>query len=241
MSGLTLGQLRELAKKHGKEYGREFLIWALENGIFKQSSEIEKNKNKGLYDKAGCKNSKEYQDKNAQKLGYKNHAECVRIMRWNRGEYSPMSENDECSSYFGVYIAENYISKLFEDAVVTPYGTIGYDWICKKGKKIELKSRCLQQQGKRIGWNFTGIDYNDIADYFILSGWDNRESLQPLYVWMFHSKDIIRGKEFWNRESFYITARPQYIAEFKRYELKDKLGQLKELCNRENDNINDEQ
>jgi hypothetical protein len=232
MSELTLGQLRELAKKHGKEYGREFVIWALENGIFKQPSEVEEIKNKDLYSKAGCKNSKEYQDKNAQKLGYESNSERVRMGRWNKGLHSPMSENDECSSYFGVYIAENYISKLFEDPIVAPYGTQGYDWICRKGKKIELKSRCLQQQGKRIGWNFTGIDYNNIADYFILSGWKDRESLLPLFAWMFHRKDIIRGREFWDRESFYITNRPEYLREFKRYELKDKLYKLKELCDK---------
>jgi hypothetical protein len=38
MTGLTLGQLREIAKKHGKEYGRDFIIWAQKNGILKDPS-----------------------------------------------------------------------------------------------------------------------------------------------------------------------------------------------------------
>ncbi len=214
-----------------EKYGKEFAEWAKQN--------------RGkIFDKyliAGCKNAREYYDKLAQKLGCRNNSERVKIRRWNNGECSPMSENYECASYFGVHIAENYISKLFEDPVVAPYGTRGYDWICKKGKKIELKSRCLQRQGKRIGWNFTGIDYNTTADYFMLSGWKDRESLLHLYVLMFHRKDMIRGREFWDRESFYITNRPKYLIEFRKYELKDKLDKLKELCNRKNDDINEYQ
>lgn len=245
----TLGWLRELAKKYGKEYGREFILWALENGIFKRPSEVDKDKNKGLYGKAGCKNSKEYQDKNAQKLGYDSNAERVRERRWNKGTYSPMSENGNCSSYFSDIterIFNEFLLTIFEYVEHMNYGNIGFDFICKnpiqefidkypqlklgidKEYKIQLKSRCLQYVGKRIGMNFTGIDYNNIADYFILSGWNNRESLVPLHVLMFHRDNIIRGEKFWNRECFYITNNPYYLGQFRKYEL--DLDGLKKLC-----------
>ena len=38
-----------------------------------------------------------------------------------------MSENEECSSYFGVYIGENYVSKTFEDPIMMPYGNKGFE------------------------------------------------------------------------------------------------------------------
>ncbi len=135
----TSGELRKLAKKYGKEYGREFIIWAKENGILKKDIEIYQKDLKIKLDNAGCKTEKEYDDKCSQKLGYKNYAKRVRERRWNKGITSPMSENDECSSYFSIYIAENYVMKTFEDPVKMPRNNPGFDWICKNGKKIEHK------------------------------------------------------------------------------------------------------
>ena len=33
--------------------------------------------------------------------------------------------------------------------------------------------------------------YLHLADWFILSAWDNRDSLTPLHVWAFHKDDIV--------------------------------------------------
>ena len=140
-----------------------------------------------------------------------------------------MEFNEDCSSYFGIYIAENYIMKTFEDPIKMPYGNPKYDWLCKAGKKIECKSRCLSNHSECIGYGFD-IDFNNVADYFLLSAWDNRDSLEPLYIWIFRRNDIVRGTPFWNRETFWITNKPEYLTLFSIYEVKDRLEKLKELC-----------
>lgn len=53
-----------------------------------------------------------------------------------------MSENEECSSYFGVYIGENYVSKTFEDPIMMPYGNKGFE---------ERRYNIKQDVGEMIG------------------------------------------------------------------------------------------
>lgn len=210
----TLGWLREQqnikAKKDGFDDIEEWKKWKA-------------NKIKNLTE------DPDYRNKLAQKLGYKDHAERCKEKNWDKGKYSPMSEREDCPQYFGIYIGENYVSKLFEDIKKMPYGNPGYDWICKKGYKIDHKSRCIYYSNGSPQWVYF-IDYNNIADYFILSAWDNRDSLNPLHVWMFHKDDIIRGRKFWKRITLAISNKPKYILEFKKYEIADKLEKLKLLC-----------
>jgi len=241
MSELTLGQLRELAKKHGKEYGREFILWAKENGILKKDIEIYHKDLKIKLNNAGCNTEKEYDNKCAQKLGYKNYAERIKESRWNKGISSPASENEDCNTYFGIYIAENYVMKTFEDPIKAPPNNPGFDWLCKNGKKIEHKAACLIFDKYGNSKFHFPIEYNNIADYFILSGWNNREDLEPMYIWMYYKDDIVRGRKFWRRDSFPITNKPKYLEKLKEYEIKDKLDKLKELCNRKNDEIGENQ
>ncbi len=232
MTGITIGQLRELAKKYGKEYGREFILWAKENGILKKDIEIYRKDLKIKLDNAGCKTEKEYDDKCAQKLGYKNYAERIKDRRWNKGIRSPASENEDCNTYFGIYITENYVIKTFEDPIKAPPNNPGFVWFCKNGKKIEHKAACLTfDKYGNSKWHFP-IEYNNIADYFILSGWNNREDLEPMYIWIYYKDDIVRGRKFWRRDSFPIANKPKYLEKLKEYEIKDKLDKLKELCNR---------
>ncbi len=207
-----------------------FIKWARENDILVNSADIDRKlyRNPSI-EKLGCQNNKEYQDKLAQMAGFKDHSERSKILGWEKGKNIPMSENKECSSYFGVYIGENYVSKLFHDILKMPYGNPGFDWVCNKEKRIDHKASCLLHRDNRHYFEFT-IRYNNIADYFILSAWDDRDSLNPLYVWIFHKNDIIREKKFWQRETLIITNRPEYIAKFEKYEITDKLEKLKELC-----------
>ncbi len=209
--------------------GNEFTQWMQQNGIMKNPTDIEREQHKRTLDNSGCKTIKEYNDKRAQKLGYKDRAEYIREWQWNTGICGPMSENEDCESYFGVYIGENYISKLFENPIRMPPNNPGFDWICKNGKKIQCEARCLHYIDGVFGWSFT-IDYNNMADYFILSGWNNRESLEPIHIWMIHKNDEIRGDIFWRRGGFWITNTSKKLKEFEKYELSDKLDKLKEYC-----------
>lgn len=182
----------------------------------------------------GCKTYKEYKDKCAQKLGYENNSERLKIKRWEQGIQEPMEFNTDCSSYFGIYIAENYIIRTFEDAINMPPNNPGFDLLCKNGLKIQTKARCIGYHNCCDSPNFEFlIKCNNIVDWFILSAWDSRDSLVPLHVWAFHKNDIVRRRRFCEFVSFTITNRPEYLKELEKYEITDKLDKLKEICNRD--------
>lgn len=234
----------ELAQDKGFKNRKEYLDRLAQERGFKDHEDYQKsyrfenydklshhwsaeNKNK-LAKQKGYKNYSEYLDELAARKGYDNYNEYCRITSWNKNS-TPMSENEDCSDYFGIHIAERYISSLFEDPIRMPLKNPGFDWICKNGKKIQNKARCLifDIRNNSVGWSFK-IDCNDNTDYFILSGWNNRDDLEPMYIWLIHKYDIVRGKEFWNRASFWITNRPEYLLELKKYELTEKLEKLRE-------------
>ena len=230
-------EFQEDIKRHKFENGNKFINWMQQNNILKNSIRNEIEYRNNLAKKNGFNDRMEHRDYLARKKGYDDRKEYdrERINRknWNTGVHIPMSENEECSSYFGVYIGENYVSKTFEDPIMMQYGNKGFDWICKNGKKIQHQARCLRYD--RNQWTYN-IFYNNIADYFILSAWDNREDLEPLYVWIYHKDDMIRighgtkKDKFWKRDTFTITNEYKYLSEFEEYEVKDRLEKLKDLC-----------
>lgn len=177
---------------------------------------------------AGCKTFKEYRDKCAQNIGYKDFNEWQREWRYKTGRQTPAEDSPECSLYFGIYIAENYIIRTFDNPIKMPPGNPGFDWICNKGLKIESKARCLRLD--RNQFTFT-IDWNNIADWFIFSGWNNRESLKPLFILAFHKNDIVRGKQFWKRDSLTITNTSVGLSQFVNFMAMDRLEKLTDICN----------
>jgi hypothetical protein len=92
----------------------------------------------------------------------------------------PFNENKECSSYLGIHVAERVLSHVFKDVKRMPLNNRGFDFICSKGKKVDVKSACLQKNG---AWKFN-INHNIIADYFLCLAFDNREDLNPLHAWL---------------------------------------------------------
>lgn len=104
----------------------------------------------------------------------------IRRKSYYRHGAKPMSENKDCSAYLGCHIAERVLSKVFKDVEVMPRNNPGYDFICNKGKKIDVKSACVSKYGK---WVFH-IRHNIIADYFLCLAFDNRDNLTPLHMWL---------------------------------------------------------
>jgi len=217
-----------------KKYGNEFADWARKN----------KGKVPNKWLNAGCKTEAEYQNKCAQKRGFKDHAESAKEWAHETGRNLPKEFNENCSVYFGEF-TESLMVQTFEGAAKMPPNNPGFDWTCKRGDKIDNKGSCLVYLADRWAgrWEFY-IDYNNIADWFILSAWDNRDSLNPLHVWIFHKNDIIRGKIFWRRSALAINNTTKGLREFKKWEVTDRLDKLKELCNRirqeRKDDMNDD-
>lgn len=198
----------------------------------------------------------------AQDAGYENDAERQRERDWNNGKSSPKTANVKCSSWLGKWIGEELLFKrflrenVFEDVEwMKGERDKGIDFICKnpmlefiekhsnfkleidKKYNIQLRLGCLIYTRKNPFWYFPvnrGTSDN-IIDYYMLCGLDNRDDFNILILLMIHRDEIIRkGKRickevFWKRQSFTITNDPYYIAksELNKFLLKDELVKLK--------------
>ena len=90
----------------------------------------------------------------------------------------PMGKNRDCSKFLGIHVAEQVLTKVFDNVEVMPHNNIGFDIICNRRKKIDVKSSCMHKNGR---WMFN-IKHNMIADYFLFLAFDNRKYLNPLYI-----------------------------------------------------------
>ncbi len=184
-------------------------------------------------------------DNKANIIGFEDRNDLRRYIKHVNGEQMAMNENIECSSYLGVYVTENILSKVFEDVIRMPYGNPGYDFICKNGYKIDVKSTCLRKNDNCSTYHSSFIiKKNKIADYFLCITYDNRNDLNPLYIWLIKSDEIIIGNDMIKRKindlvHLNISNSIEGLEKFKKYELTDKLEKVKEICNNyKNDNIN---
>jgi hypothetical protein len=90
------------------------------------------------------------------------------------------NKNKYCPDYLGCCVAETLLSNVFSTVIKTPRGNIGYDFICGKGFKIDVKSSCRDKNNR---WKFN-IHKNKIADYFCCLAFDNRKSITPIHFWI---------------------------------------------------------
>lgn len=210
--------------------GYEFTCWMQQNEIMKNPFDVERVARRKTIDNAGCKTQKEYKDKCARNAGFKDNAEKVREWNYETGRKLPKEFDEDSPIYFGDF-AESLMIQTFEDSVRMPPNNPGFDWKCKSGDNIDNKGVCLTYDRDWSGWKFN-IRCNNIADYFILSAWDNRESLNPLYVWIFHKNDIVRGRKFCEFDGFTVTNDQKYLKELEKYEFVNRLEKLKELLSK---------
>lgn len=102
-----------------------------------------------------------------------------------RGINQPYQTRKDSSLYLGIHVAERALSRYFEDVVRMPNNNPGFDFICKNGFKIDVKSSCLHVRKKyeTMYWHFT-IKKNKIPDYFLLLVFNDRENLEPRHIWV---------------------------------------------------------
>lgn len=124
-----------------------------------------------------------------QKCEYRRTHRAERLDWYHRtGRSTAMSENRECTAFLGVHAAERVLSYVFKDVERMPYGTKGYDFICNRGKKIDVKSSCRYiNKNKTDYWQFR-IKKNQIVDYFLCLAFDNRRGINPEHIWMIPAK-----------------------------------------------------
>lgn len=91
-----------------------------------------------------------------------------------------ITTNKDCADYLGCFVAERLLSKIYPDVKVMPHGNHGFDFICNRDMKIDVKSSATGYKGY---WMFY-IAKNQIADYFLCIAFEDREDLNPAYLWL---------------------------------------------------------
>ena len=92
----------------------------------------------------------------------------------------PFDKNKDCGQFLGIHVAERVLSHVFKNVKRMPLHH-KFDFLCSKGKKIDVKSAC--PPGNRKGWQFH-IRRNASADYFLCLAFNDRKNLDPLYAWL---------------------------------------------------------
>lgn len=101
-------------------------------------------------------------------------------------------ENRDCGVFLGVHVAERVLSKVFKGVERMPYHNRGFDFICSRGKKIDVKSATYSTRNGSVRWQFY-IRKNTIADFFLCIAFDNRDELTPLHMWLLPG-DVVNDK-----------------------------------------------
>ena len=100
---------------------------------------------------------------------------------------TPMDKNKECSMYLGVHIAERVLSKVFKDVERMGVTNPGYDFVCNRGMKIDVKSSCVLHRKNCLDHFTFSIKRNKIAKYFLCLAFNSREDLTPIHMWLLPS------------------------------------------------------
>ena len=126
-----------------------------------------------------------------------------------------MRHNKDSAQYFGLHVAENALSKIFNDVELMPYANPGYDFVCKHGLKIDVKAST--QRGGYNGWSFY-IGKNRITDYFLCVAFNDRIDLDPIHLWLLPAALV--------NERTQVSISRSSLDKWTQYELTDKLTEL---------------
>ena len=174
----------------------------------------------------------EYYNKWAKSKGFKNIKDYNNEYNHKSGRCLPMSENKECAQYLGVIIAERILPLIFNNVEMKPYGYPGYDAICSRNLKIQVKSSCLHIKDNSC---FFSIKKNKVADYFFMVAFDNRENLNVIHIWLIKSDENIKTQSFDGklneRSGFTISNSEKILKKYVKYEIVDKLEEIQKICN----------
>ena len=132
-----------------------------------------------------CKDCKNEYNKNHRE----NHNKHAREYRYRRGAKS-MGENKDCTSYLGCYINERILKHVMPNAILMDSNNPGYDLVCGKGYLVDAKASALHYSKYQTPrWDFC-IKKNEIPDYFLLTAYSDRESLEIIHMWLIPAKEI---------------------------------------------------
>lgn len=130
--------------------------------------------------------------------------------RWYAKGGKAASENPSCSKYIGNF-AEKALSTFFKTMQRMPQDNPGYDFLCGKGFKIDVKASCLGSGSDSGRWKIN-INQNKMADYFLVLLFDNRFEKNPIHVY------LIAGNDVNDMQMLSISNNETSLARFSKYE-----------------------
>ncbi|MDD3984159.1 MAG: hypothetical protein PHU54_09540 [Candidatus Omnitrophica bacterium] len=158
-------------------------------GELKPETEFYKQSGKPSGRRSECKQCSLIYDK----LNRTERQKVAKKRRHRLGLQQPMDKNKTCPAFLGVYVAEQVLKNAFKTATPQRYGNKGFDFICGRGYKVDVKSSCrIKRQDGPDSWNFH-IGKNTIADYFLCIAFDDRYHLNPEHLWLIKG-DLINNK-----------------------------------------------
>lgn len=131
--------------------------------------------------------------------------------RWYSKGGKPASENPLCSKYIGDF-AEKALSTFFKTMIKMPADNPGYDFLCGKGFKIDVKSSCLLYRLNDTPHWKININKNVEADYFLILLFDSRTDKNPMHVY------LIPGSHINMLQGISIRNAPESLAKYSKYE-----------------------
>jgi hypothetical protein len=143
--------------------------------------------NKNVSNKDGLESWCKVCKREANKKNYNSNRE-RRIEYGRQSSYrhgvKPMSENKECTAYLGCYINERILKHVMPNAVLMDNNNPGYDLVCGKGYLVDAKASVTRyEKNKGPYWSFN-INLNKTPDYFLLTAYKDRESLEICHMWL---------------------------------------------------------
>ncbi len=229
-------------RKKRKEYIKSRNEELAKNRGFESFSDYVKVRNEKWLRSKGFESDYERQNEWAKRNGFESRAEQVKLKRYERGKASPHWSNTDCSLWLGVHVAEKLLPEIFDNVEMMPFSNEGFDAICIKGYRIDVKSTCISMKNQ-FGFH---IRKNKNVDWFIMFAFDNRRDLNLLYGWLMKSNEVIVGRNGLERKlneisMLTITNKKQYMIKFKKYELSDVLlKKARELCKKLKEEMNND-
>lgn len=178
-----------------------------------------------IWKKQGFNSRLEWANYRAQLEGFKDEAEKWKVTRWEQGKKIPLKVSNTPAS-IGKEM-EDYVSQIFGELEIMPYGNKGFDFRCKRnGLRIELKRREISTD--RNDWKYTSIR-DKTADIFMFVALINGEAVK---VWMIKRDDKMQdGLPLCNGDRDYLNIgnKPSSFEFYRSFELPAKLKDLQKL------------
>ena len=133
--------LSNFSKNKTREDGHSYQCKNCDKQTRKHGKCINCGKTKQIYTKGRCATCHRKLIKNTNPIKY--NEMCAQDRK--RSGSTNYKKLKSCPAYLGIHIAEQVLSKVFKNIKMMPMHNPGYDFICNHGKKIDVKSSCIQK------------------------------------------------------------------------------------------------